>query len=120
MPRNSARSRRARWSGSVQSAYPRCPPTEAMRAALPIGSAGSCAGDECSWSTVMSRLGGRCQVGGPAFGQGEGVDDPIEELLAHPLGEGGLLEGEVVVDGVVRDDRGLVVADDGRQGGDHH
>src|SRR5215470_12147427 len=39
MPMNSASSRRSRWSGLAQSAQPRWPPTDAIRAALPMGSA---------------------------------------------------------------------------------
>ena len=35
IPMNSESRRRSLWSGLVQSAYPRWPPTEAMKAALP-------------------------------------------------------------------------------------
>jgi hypothetical protein len=54
---------------------------------------------------------GRVEVGRDVAGQRERVDDPAEQLLADALGQGRLLEGQVVVDGVVGDGRGLVVAD---------
>src|ERR1700730_69265 len=139
MPMNSASRRRSRWSGLVQSAQPRWPPTEAISAALPSGSALRTRGSVMdSW--LVSAVGSSppsggvepgpglmslwaaagLRVGRASAGQGERVDDPVEQLLADALGQGGLLEGQVVVDGVIRDHRGLVVADDGRQRRHHH
>src|SRR5262245_37198142 len=119
MPMNSASSRRSRWSGLAQSAQPRWPPTEAIRAARPTGSALRCS--RLSGGDFMSGLaGGGWHVGRAGMGQVDWDHDPVEQLLADALGQRGLLEAEVVVDGVVGDGRGLVVADDRRQRGDHH
>jgi hypothetical protein len=49
-------------------------------------------------------------VGAAGVGQLLGHDDPVEQLLADTQLERGLLEGEVLVDGEVRDLGGLVVA----------
>jgi hypothetical protein len=49
-------------------------------------------------------------VGRAGAGEGERVDDPVVEFLADPVGERGLLEGLIVIDGVVGDGGGLVVA----------
>jgi len=51
---------------------------------------------------LISRFPGR-KIGRAAAGQCERVDDPVEEFLADALGQGGLLEGQVMVDGVVGD-----------------
>jgi len=53
----------------------------------------------------LFRAGGK--VGGAGAGEGERVDDLVIQVLAHTLGQGGLLEGQVVVDGVVGDGRGF-------------
>src|SRR5215471_2203297 len=130
MPMNSASSRRSRWSGLAQSAQPRWPPTEAIRAALPTGSApwaGARGLDPEAPAAgfapglLMSGFARvRRDIGGARAGEVDRDDDAVEQFLADALGQGGLLEGEVVVDGVVGDGRGLVVADDRRQGGHHH
>src|SRR5215469_12226449 len=130
MPMNSASSRRSRWSGLAQSAQPRWPPTDAIRAALPIGSAswpGACwldpetLGAGLASGLLMSGFAGvRRDIGGAGAGQVDRDDDLVEQFLADALGERGLFEGEVVVDGVVGDRRGLVVADDRGQRRDHH
>src|SRR5215472_11000993 len=122
MPRNSASSRRSRWLGLAQSAQPRWPPTDAIRAALPMGSArwpGACGRDpEAPGAGVasglfMSGFARVCRdVGGAGAGQVDRDDDLVEQFLADALGERGLFEGEVLVDGVVGDRGGLVVADD--------
>src|SRR6266851_7140301 len=87
IPMNSESRRRSLWSGLVQSAYPRWPPTEAMKAALP--EVISCFRPVCG------------DVSRATAGQGEWVDDPVEQFLADTVGQGRLLEGEVVADGVV-------------------
>src|SRR6516225_9171701 len=112
MPRNSASSRRSRWSGLVQSAYPRAPPTEAISAALPTGSMArpGCAAP-ASEVLISGFLRAR-QVSRTPAGQRERVDHPVVQVLAHALGQRRLLQGQVVVDGVVGDLRGLVVPDD--------
>src|SRR6267154_1354148 len=107
MPMNSASSRRSRCSGLAQSAQPRWPPTDATRAARPTSSEPrpsrfSAAG----FMSGFSRAG--WLIGRAWTGQRDRVDDPIEQLLADAVGQGGLLEGQVVVDGVVGDGRGLV------------
>src|SRR5215467_2563588 len=97
MPMNSASSRRSRWLGLAQSAQPRCPPTDAIRAARPTGPeprfCRSAAGE------VMSgfRRAGR-HVGRPGAGQVDRDDDLVEQFLADTLGQRCLLEGQVVVD----------------------
>src|ERR1700678_3244036 len=58
-----------------------------------------------------SGLRGRGHVGGAGAGERDGLDDLVVEVLGHAFGQGGLLEGEVVVDGVVGGRGGLVVAD---------
>src|SRR5262249_5404885 len=119
MPMNSASSRRSRWSGLVQSAKPRWPPTEAIRAALPIGS--RLRGEVVSSSMVTSAsFATRWDVGRAAAGEREGVDDLVVQVFGYAVGQGSLLEGQVVVDGVVGDLGGLVVPDHRGQRGDHH
>src|SRR2546421_4546156 len=59
------------------------------------------------------------KVGRAAAGERERVDHPVVQFLGYALVQRGLLEGQVVADGVVGDLRGLVVADDRGQGGDH-
>src|SRR5215472_8259801 len=116
MPRNSASSRRSRWSGLAQSAQPRWPPTDAISAARPTGS-GMRAGRPPSRDFISLLLGAGWVVGGAGAGQVDRDDDLVVQVLADALGQRGLLEGQVVVDGVVGDGRGLVVADDRRQRG---
>src|SRR5580693_9812770 len=58
------------------------------------------------------------KVGRAATGERERVDHPVVQFLRHPLGQRGLLEGQVVVDGVVGDLRGLVIPDHRGQRGD--
>src|SRR5215467_11735548 len=118
MPMNSASSRRSRWPGLAQSAQPRWPPTDAIRAARPAGPApraGACGavpeppGAGPAWGLLMSGFAGvRRDVGGAGAGEVDRDDDAVEQVLGHALGQGGLLEGEVVADGVVGDGRGLV------------
>src|SRR5262249_38518645 len=130
MPMNSASSRRSRWSGLAQSAQPRWPPTDAIRAALPIGSAPwtgarrldpEVPGAGLASGLLMSGFAGvRRDIGGAGAGQVDRDDDLVEQFLADALGEGGLFEGEVLVDGVVGDGCGLVIADDRRQRRHHH
>src|SRR5215472_15284693 len=102
MPMNSASSRRSRCPGLAQSAQPRWPPTDAISAARPTGW-----GRWSSWLplwVVMSVfLGARRGVGGAGTGEVERNDDLVEQILADAVGERGLLEGQVVVDGVVGD-----------------
>src|SRR5215469_6757252 len=90
-PRNSASRRRSRWSGLVQSAKPRWPPTDAMRAALPM----SCvlSAESTSWAGVAmsGSLGPRGNVGRAGAGEREGVDDAVVKFLGDAVGEGGLL-----------------------------
>src|ERR1700728_2433607 len=113
MPMNSASRRRSRWRGLAQSAQPRWPPTDAISAARPTGISRPSAGSP--FRDCMSRAwrGGR-HVGGAGAGEVEGNDDLVVQVLADAVGQRGLLEGLVVVDGVVGDGRGLVVADDRR------
>src|SRR6516164_8996344 len=115
MPMNSASNLRNRWSGFVQSAYPRCPPTDAISAAPPTGielSAGSAPTAVCP---LISGLLAVCvHVSGAALRERQRLHDTVIQLLTDPLLERGLLEGEVLFDGVVGDFRGLVVADDRR------
>src|SRR5262249_1462863 len=102
-PRNSASRRRSRWPGLVQSAKPRWPPTDAMRGALAM----SCgvAAESTSWAGVgmAGSVGLRGNVGRGGAGEREGVDDAVVEFFGDAVGEGGLFEGGVVVDGVVGD-----------------
>src|SRR5260370_42323685 len=121
MPMNSASSRRSRWSGLAQSAQPRCPPTDAIRAARPMGTAprvGSAPspracglvsgvrGAGLASGLFMSGFAGaRRDIGGAGAGEGERNDDAVEQFLADAFRQGGLLEGEVVVDGVIGDGR---------------
>src|SRR5215470_855046 len=119
MPRNSASSRRSRCWGLAQSAQPRWPPTEAIRAARPNGaelrsfcfSPGEC-------MSVFPGTWGH--ISRPGAGQGDRVNNPIEQLLADSFGQRRLLEGQVTIDGVIGDRRGLVITDYRRQGGDHN
>src|SRR5271169_4431423 len=112
IPMNSASSRRSRWSGLVQSAKLRCPPTDAISAALPTGS-----GSRAGWAAfrsgaLMSGFPRRRQVRRAAARERERVDDAVEEFLCDAVGKGGLLQGQVLGDGLVGNDRGLVVSDD--------
>src|SRR6516225_4201391 len=108
MPMNSASSRRSRCSGLAQSAQPRWPPTDAIRAARPTGSvprAGRLPVGEVMSGFPRAGL----HIGRPGVGQVDRDDDLVEQFFADPVGQGGLLERLVVVDGVVGDGRGLVV-----------
>src|SRR5690348_4280709 len=113
MPMNSASSRRSRCSGLAQSAQPRWPPTDAIKAARPTGSEPPAS--RAWFGAVMSGFPlARWHVGRAGAGQRDRDHDLVEQLLADAVGQGGLLQGLVVVDGVVGDGRGLVVADHGR------
>src|SRR5215470_709881 len=101
MPMNSASNRRSRCSGLAQSAQPRCPPTDAIRAARPTGSGPRADGAAVPSAVLMSGFPGTGRdVGGAGAGQRERLDDPVEEFLGHAVGQGGLLECGVVADGV--------------------
>src|SRR5579862_9989352 len=97
MPMNSASRRRSRWPGLAQSAQPRWPPTDAISAARPTGISWPLAG-----SPFMGRMSGALRGGGHAGDAGAGErdrdDNPVEHVLADAVGQGGLLEGLVVVD----------------------
>src|SRR5215813_4242463 len=110
MPMNSASSRRSRCWGLAQSAHPRWPPTDAIRAARPTGSGPRAVGAAVPSAVLMSGFSraGR-HVGRAGAGQVDRDDDLVEQVLTDPLGQRRLLEGQVVVDGVVGDGRGLVV-----------
>src|SRR5215471_14321597 len=58
---------------------------------------------------ISRRSGQSGQVSGAGAGEGEGDDDLVVQVLADPVGQRRLLEGQVVVDGVVGDRRGLVI-----------
>src|SRR5260370_14927037 len=75
------------------------------------------------WSGLPSRpaaprtscqvfLGAGRYIGCAAAGQRDRVNDTLVQFLADAVGQRGPFEGEVVVDGVVGDYGGLVVADD--------
>src|SRR5512140_417136 len=97
IPMNSASSRC--W-GLAQSAQPRWPPTDAIRAARPTGPGpGSCCFPAGGIMSGFPRAGRH--IGRPRPGQRERDDDPVEQFLADPVGQGGLLKRLVVVDGVV-------------------
>src|SRR5215831_2089156 len=101
MPMNSASSRRSRCSGLAQSAQPRCPPTDAIRAARPTGSGPRAAGAAVPPVVLMSgfpRV--RRHVGRAGVGQVDRDDDLVVQLLADALVQRGLLERQVAVDGV--------------------
>src|SRR6516225_5051069 len=99
MPRDSARRRRSRCSGLAQSAQPRWPPTDTIKAARPTGSARRAS--RFPFGAVMSGLPWtRRHIGRAGAGQRKRVDDLIEQILADAVGQRGLLEGQVVVDGV--------------------
>src|SRR5215471_19004258 len=107
MPMNSASSRRSRWSGLAQSAQPRWPPTDAISAARPTRSgirAERAAGP--SAVLISGFPGAGWHAGRAGAGQRERDDHPVEEFLADALGQRGILERQVVVDGVVGDRRG--------------
>src|SRR5215471_19639177 len=97
MPMNSASSRRSRCSGLAQSAHPRWPPTDAIRAARPTGS---------RWGASLFPVGevmsgfprARWHVGRAGAGQVDRDDDLVEQFLADAFGQRGLLEGQVLVD----------------------
>src|SRR5215468_3415140 len=109
MPMNSASSRRSRWSGLAQSAHPRWPPTDAISAARPVSL--GLPTSPFSMGGVMSGFSGTVRhVGRAGVGQVDRDDDLVVELLADAFGQRGLLEGQVLVDGVVGDGRGIVVA----------
>src|SRR5262249_29720646 len=102
MPMNSASSRRSRCSGLAQSAQPRWPPTDAIRAARPTGSEPRAS--RIPFRAVMSGFRGAGRhIGRTWAGQRDRDDDPVEQLLGYAFGQRGLLEGQVVVDGVVGD-----------------
>ena len=65
-------------------------------------------------------LGPGWDIGRAGAGECERLDDPVEQFLGDSLGQGGLLEGQVVVDGTLEDGGGLVIADHWGQRGDHH
>src|SRR4249920_1219463 len=94
MPMNSASSRRSRWSGLAQSAQPRWPPTDAIRAARPTGS-----GPRASRPPVGEVMSGFPRagrhVGRAGVGQVDRDDDLVEQVLADALGQRRLLEGQV-------------------------
>src|ERR1700746_3857199 len=89
MPMNSASSRRSRWPGLAQSAQPRWPPTDAIRAALPMGS-GLWAGAGLASGPAMSGLAGvGGDVGGAGVGEVDGDDDLVVQLFGDAFGQGG-------------------------------
>src|SRR5215813_3682467 len=77
MPMNSASSRRSRWSGLVQSAKARRPPTDAIRAALPIGCMLRAESTSLTRDTMSGLLGVCRDVGRAGAGEGERVDDLV-------------------------------------------
>src|SRR5215471_13979497 len=97
MPMNSASSRRSRCLGLAQSAQPRCPPTDAIRAARPTDARPRAAGGAVPPVVLMSGFAraGR-HVGRAGVGQVDRDDDLVEQLLADPVGQRGLLERLVV------------------------
>src|SRR5262245_48127257 len=107
MPMNSASSRRSRCLGLAQSAQPRCPPTEAIRAARPVSPGPR--SSPFSMGGFMSGFSGTVRhVGRAGVGQVDRDDDLVVKLLADAFGQRGLLEGQVFVDRVVGDGHGLV------------
>src|SRR6516165_8535934 len=104
MPRNSASSRRSRWPGLAQSAQPRCPPTDAIKAARPTGSGPEAGAGPACWGPVMSGFAGAGRdVGGAGAGEVDRDDHAVEQVLGDAFGQGGLFEGQILVDGVVGD-----------------
>src|SRR5215471_10921481 len=100
MPMNSASSRRSRCLGLAQSAQPRCPPTDAIRAARPTRS-GPRAGAAVPPVVLMSgfpRV--RRHVGRAGVREVDRDDDLVVQVFADAVGQRGLLEGQVVVDGI--------------------
>src|SRR5262245_53644729 len=93
MPMNSASSRRSRCLGLAQSAQPRWPPTDAIRAARPTGPEPRAVGAAVPSVVLMSGLSraGR-HVGRAGVGQVDRDDDLVEEFLADAVGQRGLLE----------------------------
>src|SRR5215467_7984877 len=91
MPMKSASSRRTPCSGLAQSAQPRCPPTDAIRAARPTGSEAPTASkarlSRFPVGEVMSGFSraGR-HVGRAGAGQVDRDDDLVEQVLADAFG----------------------------------
>src|SRR5215831_12444932 len=96
MPMNSASSRRSRCSGLAQSAHPRWPPTDAIRAARPTGWEPPTASEprfsRFPVGEVMSGFSrtGR-HVGRAGAGQVDRDDDLVEQVLADAFGQRCLL-----------------------------
>src|SRR5262245_46423466 len=85
MPINSASRRRSRCSGLAQSAQPRWPPTEAIRAARPTSSEPRSA--RFSGEGFMSGFpGAGWHVGRAWVGECERVHDLVEQFLADAVG----------------------------------
>src|SRR6516164_2445571 len=95
MPRNSASSRRSRWSGLAQSAQPRWPPTDSIRAARPTGPGMRAAPAAGPSAVLISGFPGAGWHAGA--GQVDRDDDLVVEVLADALGQRGVLERQVVV-----------------------
>src|SRR5215470_10869000 len=76
-PRNSASKRRSRWSGLVQSAKARWPPTDAIRAALPMSRVLRAGSTSLTEETMSGPLGVCRGVGRAGAGEGERVDDRV-------------------------------------------
>src|SRR5215467_10290751 len=97
MPMNSDSIRRSRWSGLVQSAYPRCPPIDAISAALPVSAGSPPAGSALPVrDPISSLLGAVLQIRRASLGERERIDDPVVQLLTHAVVQRGLLERQIV------------------------
>src|SRR5215468_11955955 len=80
-PRNSASKRRSRWSGLVQSAKARWPPTDAIRAALPT----SCVLRAEPTSLTEETMSGLLEVCRDVSRAGAGEGDRVDDLVAAGL-----------------------------------
>src|SRR5215468_5449740 len=93
MPMNSASRRRSRCLGLAQSAQPRWPPTDAIRAARPTGPGPRAVGAAVPSVVLMSGFAGaRWRVGRAGVGEVDRDDDLVVQVFADALGQGGLLE----------------------------